>query len=230
MGDFVGIIKELREGERVSFDSKSVVSVVLVKEVDVKGLFRRSQREVPTALMYANVYATSMRLLFLVFYQWQGEDAEKANTDFRPTEMAATWFAIPVESIQRIETRALDPNDSKDVRQFLQKSGESDIVDRNGVELVYGGRELTEDDREMSQSLLGMGALQRLTSKAEGMSDKVFIGIDQASLLASSVQAAMGVQTDLETPELSTQQFSIMDPQAQQATSDEEPESQQPHV
>ena len=103
-------------------------------------------------------------------------------------------------------------------------------MDRNGVELVYGGRELTEDDREMSQSLLGMGALQRLTSKAEGMSDKVFIGIDQASLLASSVQAAMGVQTDLETPELSTQQFSIMDPQAQQATSDEEPESQQPHV
>ena len=68
MGDFVGIIKELREGERVSFDSKSVVPVVLVKEVDVKGLFRRSQREVPTALMYANVYATSMRLLFLVFY------------------------------------------------------------------------------------------------------------------------------------------------------------------
>ena len=61
MGDIVGIIKELREGEKASFESKAVMPVALVKEVDAKGLIRRSQREVPTALMYA----TNQRLLFL---------------------------------------------------------------------------------------------------------------------------------------------------------------------
>ena len=106
------------------------------------------------------------------------------------------------------------------MRQFLQKSGESEIIDRTGVELVYGSRDLTDEDKEFSQSLLRLGALQRLTTKAEGMSDKLFIATDQASLLASSVQAAMGVKTTLEAaPELATQQFSILDSDAQRATS-----------
>jgi hypothetical protein len=63
-----------------------------------------------------------------------------------------------------------------------------------------------------------MGALQRLTTRAEGVSDKLFIGSAQASLIASSVQAAMGTQTTLEAaPALATQQFSILGPEAKQA-------------
>ena len=218
MGDLVGIIKELRGGEKVSFDSKAVAPIVLVKEVDTKGLIRRSQREVPTALMYANLYVTNERLLFLVFYQMKAEDSEKGSMQVRLSEITSTWFAIPIESIQRIEARSLDPRKSKDVRQFLQKRGESDIVDRTRVEIVYGGRELTDDDREFMQSLLHMGSLQRLTTRAEGVSDKLFIGTAQASLIASSVQAAMGLQTSLESSAaMATQQFSLLDPSAQQA-------------
>ena len=80
MGDLVGVIKELREGEKVSFDSKAVAPIVLVKEVDTKGLIRRSPREVPTALMYANLYVTNERLLFLVFYQMKAEDSKKGSS------------------------------------------------------------------------------------------------------------------------------------------------------
>ena len=86
--------------------------------------------------------------------------------------------------------------------------------------LVYGGRELTEDDREFSQSLLHMGAVKRLTTKAEGISDKMFIRTDQASLLASMVQAAMGTKTDAEAgPQPQTQQFDLSDRGAHQAAS-----------
>ena len=63
-----------------------------------------------------------------------------------------------------------------------------------------------------------MGALQRLTTRAEGMSDKLFLGIDQASLLASSVQAAMGIlQAPEAAPGLATQQFTVLDPDSQKA-------------
>ncbi len=116
MGDLVGVIKELREGEKVSFDSKAVAPIVLVKEVDTKGLIRRSPREVPTALMYANLYVTNERLLFLVFYQMKAEDSKKGSMQVRLSEITSTWFAIPIESIQRIEARSLDPRKSKDVR------------------------------------------------------------------------------------------------------------------
>ena len=216
----IGIIKELREGETASFESNGVMPIALVKEVATKGLIRKGQREVPTALMYATLFVTNQRLLFLVFHQMKAEDAQKGPAGFRPSQMATEWFAIPIESIQRIEAQGLDPSKSKDVRQFLQKSGESDIIDRTGVDLVYGSRDLTDEDKEFSQSLLRLGALQRLTTKAEGMSDKLFIATDQASLLASSVQAAMGVKTALEgAPELATQQFSILDSDAQRAAS-----------
>jgi hypothetical protein len=225
MGDIVGIFKELREGEKASFESKAVMPSALVKEVDTKGLIRRSQREVPTALMYASLYVTNQRLLFLVFHQMKAEDAQKGATGFRPSQMATEWFAIPIESIQRIEAQGLDPRKSKDVRKFLQKSGESDVVDRTGVELVYGTRDLTKDDREFSQSLLRLGALQRLTTRTERISDKLFIATDQTSLLASSVQAAMGVRAALEgPPKTATQHFSILDSDAQRAPSSGERE------
>ena len=51
MGALVGIFKELREGEKVSFDSQAVAPIVLFKEVATKGLIRRSEKDVPTALM-----------------------------------------------------------------------------------------------------------------------------------------------------------------------------------
>ena len=228
MAGLVGIIKELREGEKVSFDSKAVVPIVMVKEVETKGLIRRSQREVPTALMYANVYVTNRRILFLVFYQLRADDVRKEGLQVKLTDLTATWFAVPVESIQQIETHGLESGASKDVRQLLEKGGEPEAADRPGVELVYGARDLTDEDKEFSQSLLQMGALQRLTTKAESMSDKLFIGIDQASLVASSVQAAMGIKQKLEgAPELATQQFNILDPQVERPAPErqEEPES-----
>ena len=123
MGDLVGIMKELREGEKVSFDSQAVVPIVLVKEVETKGMFRKSQREVPTASMYANVYATNQRLLFLVFHQMQAEEVRKGVAEVRLSQMVPTWFAISIESIQRIEVQGLDPRKSKDVRGFLQRMG-----------------------------------------------------------------------------------------------------------
>ena len=115
--------KSFERGRRYSFDSKAVAPIVLIKEGDTKGLIRRSQREVPIALMYANLYVTNQRLLFLVFYQMKAEDAGKGNTQVRLSEMTTTWFAIPIESIQRIKAPRLDPRKSKDVRQFLQKKG-----------------------------------------------------------------------------------------------------------
>ena len=224
MADLVGIIKELREGEKVSFDSKAVVPVVLVKEVETKGLIRRSQKEVPTALMYANVYVTNKRVLFLVFYQVKAQEVRKAGLQIKLSDLTATWFAVPVESIQQIEAQGLE---SKDIRQLLQRSGEPETADRPGVELVYGERELTDEDREFTRSLLQMGAIQRLTTKAESMSDKLFIGIDQASLVASAVQAAMGIKQKLEgAPELATQQFSILDPELERPAPEKQEESE----
>ena len=84
---------------------------------------------------------------------------------------------------------------------------------------------MTEDDREFSQSLLHMGAVKRLTTKAEGISDKMFIRTDQASLLASMVQAAMGTKTDAEAgPQPQTQQFDLSDPGTDKAASQGEQE------
>lgn len=89
---------------------------------------------------------------------------------------------------------------------------------------------MTEDDREFGQSLLHMGAVKRLTTRAEGVSDKLFTRTDQGSLLASTVQAAMGIQTATEAgPKPHTQQFDLLDPGTQQAASgeaQEEAESQ----
>ena len=136
MGDLVGIIKELREGEKVSFDSKAVVPIVLTKEVNTKGLVRRSQKQVPTALMYANLYATNQRVLFLVFYQMQAEGSQKRNMDIRLAEITNTWFAISVDSVERIEPGRLDSSGAKEVRQFLQRSGEQELFEQSGVELV----------------------------------------------------------------------------------------------
>jgi hypothetical protein len=92
--------------------------------------------------------------------------------------------------------------------------------------LVYGVRDLTDEDKEFSRSLLQMGAIERLTTKAESMSDKLFIAIYQASLVASSVQSAMGIKQKLEgAPELATQQFSILDPQAERSALDSQGDS-----
>ena len=216
MGDIIGIFKELREGEKVNLDSEAVLPIVLVKEVDTKGLIRKSQKEVPTALMFANLYVTSQRLLFLVYHQTQAEDTRKGNIPVRLSEMTPKWFAIPMESIREIEVRNLESRDSKDLRQFLQRAGEPSMVDRAGVQLVYGGRELTEEDREFSQSLLRMGAMQRMTTKAEGISDKLFIGTERASLLASTVQGAMGLKDSPDSATApATQQFSVLETGAQ---------------
>jgi hypothetical protein len=176
--------------------------------------------------MYANVYVTNMRLLFLVFHQMNAEDLRKGRPYINLSDLTAIWFAVPVASIQQIETHSLDSRESKDTRQILQNSGELEAAQRTGVELVYGARELTDEDKEFSRSLLQMGAIERLTTKAESMSDKSFIAIDQASLVASSVQSAIGIKQKLEgAPELATQQFSILDPQAERSAPDEQGES-----
>ena len=71
---------------------------------------------------------------------------------------------------------------------------------------------------------LGMlGALKRLTTKAESISDKLFIATDQASLLASNMQGAMGIKASLESgPPMTTQQFTLSEPAPQQAPAAEE--------
>ena len=55
-----------------------------------KGLIRRSQREVPTALMYANVYVTNLRLLFLIFHQMKAEDLRKGRPYINLSDLTAT--------------------------------------------------------------------------------------------------------------------------------------------
>ncbi len=66
-------------------------------------------------MMYANLYVTNERLLFLVFYQMKAEEAGKGNTPIRLSELTTTWFAVPNESIQLIEARILDPRKSRNI-------------------------------------------------------------------------------------------------------------------
>ena len=103
MESLIGVYKELRIDEELSFQSKMVTPAIFVKEAKVSTLFIPGKREVPIALVYANVYLTNQRLIFLVLYQMQAAELGKRRRRVIRSGIAGTWFEIPLSTITHVE-------------------------------------------------------------------------------------------------------------------------------
>ncbi len=168
MTGIAGMFKKLDSDEDVVFQTKTTTPTIFVKGAQVKKWGGMETREVPIAYSMANLYLTNKRLMFLIHSEIEAAALEEKKIS-RLSDVAGTWFEIPVPTIDNVEIVHKDIRKDENIKRFVSSLSKRNTVEL--VQLIYNKQKTTGKMKELVDSLFKSTGVKKVV----GANDKIYI-------------------------------------------------------
>jgi len=182
VSNVVGLYKDLDVDEKISFEGKTILPTVFIKEAEIKKLIGRETKEVPISYAMTKTYLTNKRLLFLILYQIETRMLTDAGAPSL-SGVTGSWFEMPLNAIIEVEIRPVFVKRETEMMRLAEWIPSLDVDKASGVEIVYDERLASGRIKDYMESMLGMGFFSKLFKRIERVFDKLLlIGEETASI------------------------------------------------
>jgi hypothetical protein len=168
MSKIAGVFKKLDSDENVVFQTKTTTPTIFVKGAQVKKWGGLETKEVPIAYSMANLYLTNKRLMFLIHSEIEAP-VFKERKSLRLSDVAGTWFEIPVPTIDNVEIVHKDIRKDENIKRFISSLSKRSTVEL--VQLIYDKQKTKGKMKELIDSIFKMISLKKVV----GAYDKLYI-------------------------------------------------------
>jgi hypothetical protein len=174
MSKVIGIYKELDDDEKLSFEGRTILPTVFIKEVEIKKLIGRETKEVPISYAMTKTYFTNKRLVFLILYQIETRLLTEGGAPSL-SGVTGSWFEMPLNAIIEVEVRPVFVRQDKEMMRLAEWIPSLNVDRAPCVEIVYDEKMATGRIKDYMESMLGMGFWTKLFKKIERVSDKLLL-------------------------------------------------------
>lgn len=168
MTKIAGMFKKLDSDEDVVFQTKTTTPTIFVKGTQVKKWSGTETREVPIAYSMANLYLTNKRLMFLIHSEIKASALEEKKI-LRLSDVAGTWFEIPVPTIDNVEIVHKDIRKDENIKRLISSLSKRNTVEL--VQLIYNKQKTTGKMKELIDSIFKTTGVKKVV----GANDKIYI-------------------------------------------------------
>ncbi len=167
MSRIAGMFKKLDSDEDVVFQTKTTTPTIFVKGAQVKKWRGTETREVPIAYSMANLYLTNKRLMFLIHSEIEASALEEKKI-LRLSDVAGTWFEIPVPTIDNVEIVHKDIRKDENIKRLISSLSKRKTVEL--VQLIYNKQKTTGKMKERIDSIFKTTDVKKVV----GAIDKIY--------------------------------------------------------
>ncbi len=168
MTGIAGVFKKLDSDENVVFQTKTTTPTIFVKGAQVKKWGGIETKEVPIAYSMANLYLTNKRLMFLIHSEIEAPALEEKKI-LSLSDVAGTWFEIPVPTIDNVEIVHKDIRKDENIKRFISSLSKRNTVEL--VQLIYDKQKTTGKMKELIDSIFKSTGVKKVV----GANDKIYI-------------------------------------------------------